>query len=264
MTENVFPKINGDPVYASEINYQNGQMLTVLAGENITSGNVCYIKKSDGKAYVSDTGTASDIRANGIAMATVTSGNAVTIIISGLYVTSGLTANKTYYLGATGAISQTASGVQVGYSYSTTQLYVNIVQDDRDTIGSVKPYLKSFTGIPSNNLTAFWVECNGQSLSDAESPLNGQTIPNLNGSAGTKRILLGSTTSGTTGGTSAVSTTLSVGSGGNNKGMYAFGSGSLLDDDSSVASNQVRNEMSITPANIIPPYYEVVFIMKVK
>ena len=43
--------------------------------------------------------------------------------------------------------------------------------------------------------------CNGQVLMDSSSPLNGKTIPNLNGaSSGTQRFLRGCTTSGGTGG----------------------------------------------------------------
>lgn len=45
-------------------------------------------------------------------------------------------------------------------------------------VGSVVAWLKSFTGTPS--LPANWIECNGQAISDAESPFNGETAPDLN------------------------------------------------------------------------------------
>jgi hypothetical protein len=64
-------------------------------------------------------------------------------------------------------------------------------------IGSIAAWNKSMTGVPS--LPSGWVECNGQTLSDAGSPLNGQVIPDLNNavSAGLKgRFLRGNTTSG--------------------------------------------------------------------
>jgi hypothetical protein len=48
-------------------------------------------------------------------------------------------------------------------------------------IGSILPWYKSLTGVPA--LPYGWVECNGQTLSDVHSPLNGQVIPNLNGNA---------------------------------------------------------------------------------
>ena len=47
-------------------------------------------------------------------------------------------------------------------------------------IGSILPWAKSFTGVPT--LPQGWAECDGSTVSDAESPLNGQTLPDLNGS----------------------------------------------------------------------------------
>ncbi len=59
-------------------------------------------------------------------------------------------------------------------------------------IGAILPWHKSFTNTPS--LPEGWVECNGQSLSDADSVYDGQTIPDLNGD---ERFLRGGSTSGT-------------------------------------------------------------------
>ena len=59
-------------------------------------------------------------------------------------------------------------------------------------IGSIQAWHGSMTGVP--NMPWGWVLCNGATLSDSESPLNGQIIPNLNGDG---RFLRGSTTSGT-------------------------------------------------------------------
>src|SRR3972149_936817 len=189
--------LGGAKAKASEANDATG-MISVEAGENLTAGNAVYIHLTDGKAYKSDTGTAGDIRANGVALTTVSVGVDVDVLTRGAYTTSGLTDKEDYYLGAAGAISTTRSGVRIGTALSTTLLYVQIVQDDRDLVGSIKAYAKSFTGVPSNNLTAFWVECNGQTLSDAESPLNGQTIPNLNNAVEETygRFLRGGLTSG--------------------------------------------------------------------
>ena len=61
----------------------------------------------------------------------------------------GLTDKEEYYLGASGAVSTTQSGVKLGIALSTTDLFLNIIQDDRDIIGTVKAYLKDFTNIPS-------------------------------------------------------------------------------------------------------------------
>lgn len=105
-------------------------------------------------------------------------------------------------------------------------------------IGSIISWVKSFTNTPS--LPSNFVECNGQTLSDIRSPYNGQTIPNLNGTTdATKRFLRGSTTSGTTGGADKYSL-----------GVSATGS-----------SGATRAYSQDVPT--IPPYYEVVMIMRV-
>lgn len=66
-------------------------------------------------------------------------------------------------------------------------------------VGSPIPWLKSFANTPA--LPDEYVECNGQVLSDADSPYDGQTIPNLNGAnSGIQRFLRGSTSSGAIGG----------------------------------------------------------------
>jgi hypothetical protein len=239
-----YPVIDGGVAPANDTNY--AVLYPFTAGENISSGNVVYIKKSDGKAYVSDTGTADDIRASGIALATVLSGASVNVLLRGPYVTSGLTANQSYYLGASGALSATASGVLVGYAISTTVLLINILQDDRDAVGTIKAYHKSMTGIPSNNMTAFWKECVGGTLSDAESPLNGQTLPDLNT---TQRFLRGAGTSGTTGGSDSHSHSMNNITAVNSSGTaWGFNSGSPTTQN----------------ASSLPAYMQVVWIIKVK
>jgi len=72
-------------------------------------------------------------------------------------------------------------------------------------VGSIVAWHKSMTGTPS--LPENWVECNGQTLSDSDSPYDGQVIPNLNGdgagaaspgqSGAEQMFLRGGTTSGT-------------------------------------------------------------------
>ena len=60
-------------------------------------------------------------------------------------------------------------------------------------VGAILPWAKTITGVPA--LGTSFVECNGQTLSDAESLLDGQTIPDLNGGA---RLLYGAAASGAT------------------------------------------------------------------
>jgi len=120
-------------------------------------------------------------------------------------------------------------------------------------VGSVIAWLKTFTNTPA--LPTGWVECNGQVLSDALSVYNGQTIPNLNGnSEATKLFLRGSTTSGGTGGSATINIAHShtyTGGGGTNTPVLTNGGGLT---STSLSSAQT----------IIPPYYEVVRIMRVR
>jgi hypothetical protein len=62
-------------------------------------------------------------------------------------------------------------------------------------IGCPVAYLKDLPGAPA--LPSNYVECNGQVLSDAASPPDGVTLPDLNGA---QKFLRGASTSGGTGG----------------------------------------------------------------
>lgn len=113
----------------------------------------------------------------------------------------------------------------------------------RPPVGAVVAWCKSLPGVPQD-LPSGWVECNGQTLDDAESPLNGQTIPPMNGTNDdNKRFLRGATASGGTGGSSSHGHgTRTV------EGWVEHGAASVYNSGSSH----------------IPPYYEVVWIMRVK
>ena len=239
MIEKTFPKVSGEGLHPSEAN--SLQIVNVEASENLTAGNIAYIKKNDGKAYLSDTGTAGDIRANGIVLDTVTSGNTANIQVGGNYVTSGLTAAEVYYLGASGAVSTTRSAIEIGVATSTTNLYIKVVQDDADPIGTIKHVAANITGVPTYNISAFWHLMDGTALTggsaDAESPLNGQTLRDLNAN---HEFLRSADTSGGTGGR-ATSGTASQDHGAEAGFSYQPGS----------EDNQ-------------PPFYDVVAIIKYK
>lgn len=64
-------------------------------------------------------------------------------------------------------------------------------------IGSVVAWMKSLGGVPSLTQDSNFVECNGQTIIDIASPLNGVTIPDLNSQS---RFLRGSLVSGGSGG----------------------------------------------------------------
>ena len=114
-------------------------------------------------------------------------------------------------------------------------------------IGGVVAWAKSFTNVPALTDDSY-VECNGQTLSDAASPLDGDTIPDLNGVlSGTQLFLRGNSSSTGTGGADTHSHGISTSSqhmsaGG---GYYSIGG-------------------STGSGSSLPPYYEVVWLMRVK
>lgn len=61
-------------------------------------------------------------------------------------------------------------------------------------MGSIVAWHKNFYGTPPA-LPAGWLECNGQTVSDVDSPFNGSAVPNLNGN---RYFLRGNGTSGPT------------------------------------------------------------------
>jgi len=97
--------------------------------------------------------------------------------------------------------------------------------------------------------------CNGQVISDADSPMNGDTIRNLNGSGGgTQRFIRGSTTSGTTGGSADHNHGGNTGAGTNISG--ASGSGT--------AAPAYTHTHTISSSDHLPYYMEMVFIQRIK
>ena len=111
-------------------------------------------------------------------------------------------------------------------------------------------WLKTLPGTPA--LPANWVECNGQTLSDAQSPFNGAVIPNLNGAGGGAPCFLrGDVTSGATGGSDTHRHTMqqftpTLGDA-DSTDQYAIPTSDLTDFGSS-----------------LPSYYGVVWILRVK
>ena len=89
--------------------------------------------------------------------------------------------------------AETASNANTVGGVSASQL-----QTTQPPIGSIVAWHKNLTGVPA--LPPEWLECNGQTVSDAGSPLNGQVVPDLNSVvpmyAGGGRFLRGGTSSG--------------------------------------------------------------------
>lgn len=107
-----------------------------------------------------------------------------------------------------------------------------------------------------------WVECNGQTISDTDSPLNGKTIPDLNGN---NYFLRGSSTSGTTGGSATMAHTHTVLATSTSWGFGSGAIGRLVTGVSGAAfaqTNLATSEASNTAS--LPPYINIVWIMRVK
>lgn len=180
---------------------------------------------------------------------------------------------KTFQSRDSGTNSSTATNklIQSGQNFITTVSVGNCVYNstdgtfayvtavDSDTQLSLSANIftatsKNFTIYSTPALSSNWVECNGQTLSDANSIFNGATIDNLNGaSSGTKRFLRGSTTSGTTGGADSYSHSHLIPSTGSMQIQYG----------NTAASYRQPNTDSQS-VSALPSYYEIVFIMRVK
>ena len=122
-------------------------------------------------------------------------------------------------------------------------------------IGSMMAWAKTITGVPT--LPTGWVQCDGQVLSDTDSPLNGQTMPALNAA---NVFLRGNATSGTTGGADTHTHAYSF-STDSASGAYQQG-GSTSAKYSYTHSHTVAGT-SIAASNL-PPYFGVVWVIRVK
>lgn len=122
-------------------------------------------------------------------------------------------------------------------------------------VGAVIAWLQNLAGVPSTLPDGF-VVCDGRTIADAGSPLNGVTIPNLvnfpsdtNHQIGANRFLRGDTVSGRSGGSETHHHTLS------DVVSLCSGSGSLK---SAAAATQTDDFPTL------PTYYSVVWIMRIK
>lgn len=121
-----------------------------------------------------------------------------------------------------------------------------LTDGEKVPVGVILPWLKTFTGTPSIPLG--YVECDGAVLNDPESVYDGETIPDLNGGI----FLRGDTTSGGTGGTI--------------EHTHAnTNAGSFDSAEGTVAFKYVPSPGgNLTNAGTLPPYYNVVWIMRIK
>lgn len=185
--------------------------------------------------------------------------------------------NKTFAEADSGTATSTTSNKLVDSSqnfqttisegmivYNTTDsTYANVTAVDSDTTLSLDADImvsgETYIIYKTPKLSDGWLECDGSTVSDADSPYNGVAVPDLNGSSGTARFLRGSTDSGTTGGTSSHSHYLLSSTGGSLKDSVT---GNTISYDSSSYPGRVGN--LTTTENNLPNYYEIVWIMRIK
>lgn len=125
-------------------------------------------------------------------------------------------------------------------------------------IGGIVPWLPNLSGVPG--LPEGWMLCDGSTVNDALSPMNGTTIPDLNGD---NRFLRGEDTAGGTGGNTTTSLASmgtiynisenlnSIGTSATELRMLSGGSGSTT-------------RYGTQTNSILPPYYNVVWIIRIR
>jgi len=142
------------------------------------------------------------------------------------------------------------------------------IDETTPPIGSIIAWNKTFTSVPQT-LPAGWVECDGSVISDADSPLNGETLPNLQ--TGDNLMLRGAATSTGTGGldTHTLTETEIPAHTHDIRWDSVPGAGTtyLGDiDDSGQYDGTVTSQSTGGGGahNNIPAYYNVVWIMRIK
>lgn len=128
-------------------------------------------------------------------------------------------------------------------------------------VGSIIAWAKNIGPAPLS-LSENFVECNGQVLDNDESPLDGLTIPNLNGNGGADtRFLRGATASGGSGGSDSHSHSVN-GTVDESTSMMMVESGTTAQINQGDHQHDMNFNTGSTSS--LPPYYEIVWIMRVK
>lgn len=154
----VTKKYVDDLVNGGTVSYNQVVLTTQVAGENLTANDHVYFKESDARWYkvdADDSATFAGLK-RGIALSTVTTGNVLSVAISGLVAGfSGLTPGAEYYASNTGgAISSTpgTNTVSVGFAFSATVLIFDPYARDIPS-GNEKDALAGSQGVPSGTNT---------------------------------------------------------------------------------------------------------------
>lgn len=130
-------------------------------------------------------------------------------------------------------------------------------------IGSIVPFHKDFD--TSVSLPPEFKECDGTTINDADSPLDGQSVPDLQGQ---NRHIRANSTTGSTGGASAVSLSTNDLPSHNHSMEQSFGSdspdaveGSVDPSGDSIPTTSTGGDGS---HNNEPPFFDTVMAMRIK
>ena len=117
-------------------------------------------------------------------------------------------------------------------------------------LGGLVAFAKGLSGVPQTYPDSF-VECDGSAISDADSPFDGQTLPDINS---TQRFIRGATTS---------STTSDVTTHNHTTGAANF---QVSADNAAVVTMAApsHHHNNVPTANNLPKYYTIVWLMRIK
>jgi hypothetical protein len=141
------------------------------------------------------------------------------------------------------------SSAEMRDQFNALKALIDALAEQLPPVGSIHAWDKSRANTPA--LGGCYAECNGQVLNLPGSPFHGQSLPDQNTA---QLFLRGALTSGTTGGSLTHTHDIEVGSGYDGVNVDNGGSGQALD----------ANPKSTTLGGALPPFYEVVYVMRVK
>jgi hypothetical protein len=184
---------------------------------------------------------------------------------------------KTFVTADSGTTSSTSANklVEAGQNFSTTVNVGNIIFNstdgtwgyvtavDNNTTLSVSadnfPTGKAYTIYKTPRLPDAWYECNGQAISDADSPFNGGTMPSLNGTTDATALFirgLKNAVVGTTGGASTHTHTGETDAMKGGSNAYGSGAGDLINH---------THDFTTDASTVVPVVYaNMTWIMRIK
>jgi hypothetical protein len=139
---------------------------------------------------------------------------------------------------------------------TTDNTFANVVSVDSDTQLTLDADImddgENYTIYKTPQLPDGWVECDNSIINDADSPYNGVNAPDLNSAS--NRFLRGNISSGATGGNLTH----------NHGGVTGAPSATVIRANLEDTAASPTHTHTISSDNHEPPYYDVVWIMRIK